>query len=185
MTKISVVSSLREIVFGLEDGMVSTVGVMAGIAGGTQDTFVILLAGIVIVAVESLSMAAGTYLSNKTEEEYFASNAKIPLHKRLHMQSLKGVKQDAFFMGVAYIIGGLIPLIPYLLFPVRVGIPLSVLATVIGLIVVGMGKAKLTNTKPLKSAFEMVVVSLSAALLGYIIGKSFSTAFPQLKSVGI
>lgn len=178
-------SSVREIIFGLEDGMVSTMGVITGIAGGTQDSFTIILAGLVIVSVESLSMAAGTYLSNKTEEEYMANATKIPLHKRLHLRSIEGVKTDALFMGIAYIIGGLFPLIPYFFMSVSRGIPFSIVMTVLGLVVVGFGKAKLTNTKPLKSALEMVIVSISAAGVGFVIGKVFSTAFPQLKALGI
>jgi predicted membrane protein (TIGR00267 family) len=185
MSKVLNSSSLREIIFGLEDGMVSTMGVITGIAGGTHDSFTIILAGLVIVSVESLSMAAGTYLSNKTEEEYLANATKIPLHRRLHLRSIEGVKTDALFMGLAYIVGGLFPLIPYFFIPVSSGIPVSILLTVLGLVVVGVGKAKLTNTKPFKSALEMVLVSLSATLVGFVIGKVFSTAFPQLKEVGI
>ena len=36
---------LREVVFGVEDGMVSTLGAVSGIAIGTQDRFSVLLAG--------------------------------------------------------------------------------------------------------------------------------------------
>lgn len=61
--------SLREIVFGLEDGIVSTLGALTGIAAGVQDLNIIILAGFVIIFVESLSMAAGTYLSSKSEQE--------------------------------------------------------------------------------------------------------------------
>lgn len=59
----------REAVFGLGDGMVSTLGAITGIAIGTGSRFVVLLSGLVVIAVESLSMAAGTYLSSKSERE--------------------------------------------------------------------------------------------------------------------
>lgn len=59
---------LREVVFGMEDGMVSTMGAITGIAIGTSDPFVIILAGFVIISVESISMAVGSYLSNKSEQ---------------------------------------------------------------------------------------------------------------------
>lgn len=62
-------ASIREIVFGLEDGMVSTLGAITGIAAGTGDHFLVILSGLVIVAVESISMAAGSYLSSKSEKE--------------------------------------------------------------------------------------------------------------------
>ncbi len=60
---------IREIVFGMEDGMVSTLGSISGIAVGSQDKFVVLLSGIVIIAVESISMGIGSYLSNRSKLE--------------------------------------------------------------------------------------------------------------------
>lgn len=62
--------SLREGVFGLQDGLVSTLGALTGIAGGTQSREHVLLAGAVVVAVEAMSMAAGSYLSSKSERQY-------------------------------------------------------------------------------------------------------------------
>lgn len=60
-------STVREAVFGVEDGMVSTLGAVTGIATATRDPFTILLSGLILVAVESISMAVGSYLSSKSE----------------------------------------------------------------------------------------------------------------------
>lgn len=62
-------SALREIVFGMEDGMVSTLGAITGIAVGSQDHNMVLLAGIVIISVESVSMGIGSFLSNKSQDD--------------------------------------------------------------------------------------------------------------------
>lgn len=62
-------SLIREVVFGVEDGMVSTLGAITGIAVGSRDTYTVLLAGIVIIAVESVSMGIGSYLSNSSSKE--------------------------------------------------------------------------------------------------------------------
>src|SRR5689334_1511262 len=61
--------AIRELVFGLEDGLVSTLGAVAGIAAGTEDGRIVVLSGLVLVSVEALSMAAGSYLSNKSHRE--------------------------------------------------------------------------------------------------------------------
>lgn len=66
--KIHVGNTLREVVFGIEDGMVSTLGAIAGIAIGSQDKPTALLAGVVIIAVESISMGVGSYLANKSKQ---------------------------------------------------------------------------------------------------------------------
>lgn len=67
--KLSIASVMEEIVFGVEDSLVSTMGVLVGVAAGTQDRYVILLTGIVLLMSEALSMAAGSYLSSKTEAD--------------------------------------------------------------------------------------------------------------------
>lgn len=67
--KSSMANVLHEVVFGMEDGMVSTLGSITGIAVGSGSQSTVLLAGSVIIAVESISMGIGSYLSNKSEEE--------------------------------------------------------------------------------------------------------------------
>ncbi len=62
-------SLIREVVFGMEDGMVSTFGAVVGIAATTSNPFTVILAGSILIAVESLSMAVGSYLSSKSEKE--------------------------------------------------------------------------------------------------------------------
>lgn len=54
---------LREIVFGLEDSVVSTLGAVSGVAVGSGEAQAVVMAGAVIVAVEAVSMAAGSYVS--------------------------------------------------------------------------------------------------------------------------
>lgn len=175
--------SIREVIFGLEDGLVSTLGVITGIAEGTHDKYIILLSGLVIIFVESLSMAAGTYLSNKSEKEaHLAENKKLSLHKILHRKELENRDpiKDSVYMGISYVIGGIIPIIPYLLLPIQAALTVSVVATVTMLFLVGVGKGKLTNTNPLKSGAEMAIVSFSAAIIGFSIGRLVSNIFPQI-----
>jgi predicted membrane protein (TIGR00267 family) len=61
---------LREAVFGTQDGLISTLGALTGIAAGTRNADAVVVAGFVIIVVESLSMAAGSYLSSKANREY-------------------------------------------------------------------------------------------------------------------
>ena len=57
----------REIVFGMQDGMVSLLGALTGIAVGSDDHFTIVLSGLSIIFTSALSMAIGTYNSLSTE----------------------------------------------------------------------------------------------------------------------
>ena len=75
-------SFIREGIFGMEDGLVSTFGAITGIAAATGDQFTIMLSGLVIISVESISMAVGSYLSSKSErsiDERKLSEEKIEL----------------------------------------------------------------------------------------------------------
>lgn len=80
--------AIREIVFGLEDSLVSTVGAVSGVAVGSGDRYVVILAGLVLVSVEAISMAAGSFLSSKSAGEVSAErerqdNARI-LQERIN-----------------------------------------------------------------------------------------------------
>jgi len=67
--KSPITNVLREVIFGMEDGMVSTLGSITGIAIGSNNQSIVILAGIVIISVESISMGIGSYLSNRSQEE--------------------------------------------------------------------------------------------------------------------
>lgn len=69
--RLRLTESVREIVFGLEDSLVSTLGTVTGVAVGTGDAYIVLLTGIVLVFVEALSMSAGSYLSSKSAAELY------------------------------------------------------------------------------------------------------------------
>lgn len=164
---------LREIVFGLEDGMVSTLGAITGIAGATGNKSLVIISGLVIVAVESLSMAAGTYLSNKSELQ--AEDVLNHNHKKITNKPII----DGIYMGFSYILGGFIALTSYLILPINIAMPSSIIITVFALFTVGAVKGKITENNSVKSGLEMTTVSLTAALLGFVIGKLASSFFPM------
>lgn len=62
-------SIIREAVFGIEDGIVSTFGAILGIATATHDTYIVLLTGFVIISVESISMGVGSFISSRSERD--------------------------------------------------------------------------------------------------------------------
>ena len=85
-------STIREVVFGIEDGMVSTLGAITGIAIGSGDLFTVILAGVVIIAVESISMGIGSYLANRTEDDVNAG--RLAAKKDELVKNLQRKKDD-------------------------------------------------------------------------------------------
>lgn len=60
---------LRAGVLGANDGIVSTAGIVAGVAGATSDLTAILTAGVAGAVAGSLSMAGGEYVSVSTQRD--------------------------------------------------------------------------------------------------------------------
>ncbi|HRI97632.1 MAG TPA: VIT family protein [Nocardioides sp.] len=60
---------LRAGVLGANDGIVSTAGIVMGVAGATSDLGTILVAGVAGLAAGALSMGAGEYVSVSTQRD--------------------------------------------------------------------------------------------------------------------
>src|SRR5258706_15739226 len=65
----SLLGDVREAIFGAQDGLVSTLAVVSAVSGATHDRFPILIAGIAAGLAGIFSMAAGEYLSSKSQRE--------------------------------------------------------------------------------------------------------------------
>ena len=61
----------REFVFGIQDGLISTVGLLSGVSVATQSRLTVVITGIAAAITGGLSMATGSYLSSRTEKELF------------------------------------------------------------------------------------------------------------------
>lgn len=64
---------IREVMFGINDGLVSTIGFVAGATSSLMQAHLVLLAGIASVVAGSLSMGIGAYLASKSQREFFES----------------------------------------------------------------------------------------------------------------
>jgi VIT1/CCC1 family predicted Fe2+/Mn2+ transporter len=78
--------------------------------------------------------------------------------------------RSAIIVGIAAIIGSLIPLLPFLFMTVTLGIILSISVSALVLFVVGAIKARMTVGHPGKSGLEMAVIGTISALIGYAVG---------------
>ncbi|MFF3967046.1 VIT family protein [Streptomyces griseorubiginosus] len=71
---------LRAAVLGANDGIVSTAGLVVGVAGATSDRSALLTAGLAGLLAGSLSMAAGEYVSVSTQRD--SEKAALAQEKR-------------------------------------------------------------------------------------------------------
>ena len=167
-TKKSALNSLyvRNIIFGVEDSLVSTVGLLAGIATNVTSVRTILMTGVIYIFVEGYSMAAGSYLSEHSAQEY-ETGARVKNKEPL----LGGI-----VMFVSFIVAGIIPLAPYLLFPEGSALAVSVIASLVFLGILGYVHGKISKVARFPNMVRMIVVGGIAIVLGIAIGKFFGVS---------
>lgn len=153
---------LQSAIFGINDALVSTTGVMVGISAGTGNKSIIILAGVVTIMVEALSMGSGQYLSLKSAHQY----------------QKQSKQEEAVISGVVmyfgYVIGGLVPLIPIMLLPVEQSSIAAISAALIGLLVLGYVKGKIVKVSPMRSALEVFIIGGIATTVGLVVGSVLS-----------
>ncbi len=81
--------------------------------------------------------------------------------------------RSALIVGVAAIVGSLIPLAPFALLPVAWGIPTAIVISALVLFAVGVYKARVTVGSPGRSGLEMALIGTLSALVGYAVGAIF------------
>jgi VIT1/CCC1 family predicted Fe2+/Mn2+ transporter len=64
---------VRDLVLGFNDGVVSVYAVTAGVAGAAFSSPQILVVGVAAAIAGALSMAAGEYISTKSQAQFYAS----------------------------------------------------------------------------------------------------------------
>lgn len=71
--RIEKLSSIRELVFGAQDGLLVPLGVVSSVAGAFSNNHIVLVAGIAEALSGAFSMATGAYLSSQAEQQVYIS----------------------------------------------------------------------------------------------------------------
>jgi VIT1/CCC1 family predicted Fe2+/Mn2+ transporter len=72
--------SVREIVFGVQDGILTTLGIITGVGVAENDRSAVFISGFLALLAGALSMSVGEFLGRKAEREVIA--ATIAMEKR-------------------------------------------------------------------------------------------------------
>lgn len=138
---------LRNFVFGAEDSLVSTVGLLSGVSFAGLGSREIIFSGIILILVESISMGAGVYLSEDSANELPESGER------------DNTIADATIMLISYLLIGLIPLLPYIFSSdTKTGFYFSVGFSLISLFCLGLFKGYVVGKHPLYSAIKVFIV---------------------------
>ena len=200
---------IREFVFGIQDGLISTVGLLAGIQGATENTLVVIIAGLTAMFSGAISMAAGSYLSSGAQKEIFDKELREAeklaerepymaaegllralgqegLSKEQSYRMVKVLSQErnvfmrtfqekvfglgsaeinrplqaALVMGLSFIVGAIIPILPYMISSGLTALYISALLGGITLFGVGAFKGKLAGKSLILAGLEFFLVAV-------------------------
>lgn len=141
-------------VLGLNDALVELTGAIAGVTFALANTRLVALTGIITGVSATFSMAASNYLAERADNNPKALKSSI-------------------YTGMAYLVTVALLVLPYLLFPVHMYVPAFavMILTVILIIMFFNYYISVAKEEPfLKNFLTMAGISLSVAVVSYIIG---------------
>jgi VIT1/CCC1 family predicted Fe2+/Mn2+ transporter len=81
--------------------------------------------------------------------------------------------RSALVVGVAAVVGSLVPVIPFIFMRVKAASFASIVVAAATLFAVGMYKARTTVGRPLRAGLELAAIGIASALLGWAVGAAF------------
>lgn len=150
---------LPDIVYGANDGIITTFAIVSGVVGASLSTRVVLILGFASLLADAFSMATSNYLSQRTR----TSGSRRPRRSTAARHGL------ATFIG--FLLPGVVPLIAYLL-PIAPShqFPLAAVLTLSTLFLVGAGRALASELVWWRAGLEMLLVGALAAGVAYGVG---------------
>lgn len=163
-------NNLREFVYGGMDGAVTTFAVVTGAAGANLDTSVILILGFANVFADGFSMAVGSYLSEKSDQDL--TNSKQD--EKTEYESPLSASIATF---ISFILVGFIPLSLYTIdyiFNLNIALDTllisSVILTLLAFIGIGYLRGVITKISRTRAVLESFALGAAAAVISYGVG---------------
>jgi VIT1/CCC1 family predicted Fe2+/Mn2+ transporter len=154
---------IRELIYGANDGIITTFAVVAGVAGGGLSLRVVLIIGVANLFADGLSMAVGNYLAIRSHESVLEAQ-NLPQEEAFPTR-------HGLATFIAFVLAGAVPLVPYMI----PGLPIerfvvSTAMTLAAMFVIGALRALISNVSWWKAGAEMLGLGAVVALLAYASG---------------
>jgi VIT1/CCC1 family predicted Fe2+/Mn2+ transporter len=154
---------IRDVVYGANDGVITTFAVVAGVTGGTLAPVTVLVLGVANLLADGLSMGVGNYLGIRSDE-------RVREAQQLPEQEAYPARHGvATFL--AFVAAGAVPLLPYV-FP-GMAANLFAASTVLSLIVlfgVGAARASVGTGSWWLNGLEMLGLGIVVGAVAYYAG---------------
>ncbi len=217
---------LREVVFGAQDGLLSTVALVTSLAVAFESQTTVVVAGLAGALPGMISMGTGALLGSRAERDVQRAEIereareldanpgeelaelvilfqregrtyhearqmadeisqdrdlwlKTLVEKELGITTEETTNpvKDALVMGIAFITGAAIPLVPHFFLTGGTAIGVSVGGTLAGLFGLGLLKGRLVERSPLLQGLEILGIGALSAAVGYALGELIPRLF--------
>jgi len=151
---------IRDLVYGANDGIITTFAVVAGVAGGSLSHVAVLIVGAANLAADSVAMGVRNLVAIRAHESALVADGR-PEEETYPWKH--GVATLVAFVGA-----GALPLLPYML-PIADGLhlPWSALLTMAALFGVGVARAAVTRDRWWRTGLEMLLLGGVVAIAAY------------------
>ena len=223
--RVAWLGEVREAIFGMQDGLLTSVVVVSAVGAAVSEVWFILLVGFATALAGTVSMAVGEYISSRSQREIYEAEIagereevetrpdearaeisllfqeegvpesdaeeladrickypyswlKTMVEKELFLvlEEPAGALQGALVMGVCYFVGGLLPVLPYLMLRGLPALAASVGVTALALFAIGVAKARPARQNALISGLQITALGAFSGVAGYMLGN----VLPQL-----
>jgi vacuolar iron transporter family protein len=158
-------ATVREVLMGAQDNLTNVLAVVLGVTIGAGRVELVALAGLAAAVAEAISMAGVLYTSTLAERELeTASGDETSERPRL------GPRAAGAVTGVAALVAGVIPLLPFLFLPLLPAVVLSLVISLAALFGLGTLTAGVTHRSWWRNGVRLVAIAGSAAVAAAIVG---------------
>ncbi|MBC5799457.1 MAG: VIT1/CCC1 transporter family protein [Candidatus Eremiobacteraeota bacterium] len=89
--------SVREVVFGAQDGILTTLGIVTGVGSAASDRTIVVITGLLSLFVGAISMGVGEYLGGKSEREVVQNAIAREQREMAEMPDEEYAEQVAYY----------------------------------------------------------------------------------------
>ena len=151
---------IRDLVYGANDGVITTFAVVAGVTGGTLEPIAVLVLGMANLLADGLSMGVGNYLGIRSDE-------RVREAQLLPEQEAFPVRHGlATFL--AFVIAGAVPLLPYVFAAAATNrFMWSTILSLAVLFLVGAARTRVGTGRWWTNGLEMLGLGVIVGLVAY------------------
>jgi VIT1/CCC1 family predicted Fe2+/Mn2+ transporter len=157
---------LAEVIYGANDGIVTTFAVVAGVAGAALNPSIVFVLGLANLLADCFSMGMSDYLSRRSEVDYQRAQGDADAGTG---DDGKPPASTAAVTLAGFVVAGGTPLVPYAL-ALEPLFPLSVVFTRVAFFAVGASRSLVTARRWYVNGAEMFVVGMAAATVAFVVG---------------